>query len=102
MFAVYAVIMAWALFEPCFWLSGSEWWWLGLASAQIYWTVAIVRQWRKYRHLPLQELHQAVFGLRTFPAQNETLILSRSRLSAPFCWCQFRSCAWPMHWNRCY
>ena len=79
MFAVYAVIMAWAAFSNLVsGLSGSEWWWLGLASAQIYWTIAIVRQWRKYRHLPLQELHQSgVWPADLPPPQNETLILSR-------------------------
>jgi hypothetical protein len=60
MFAVYAVIMAWAAFlNLVAGLSGGAWWWLGLGLMQVFWTVAIVKQYKKYRGLPLQELYQS-------------------------------------------
>lgn len=79
MFAVYAVIMAWAAFcNLVSSLPGGEWWWLTLASLQIYWTVAIVKQFRKYRCLPLQKLHRSGNWPADLAApQDETLILSR-------------------------
>lgn len=79
MFAVYAVIMAWAAFlNLVSYLPGGEWWWLTLASLQIYWTVVIVKQYRKYRRLPLQELYQSGGWPADHPApQDEKLILSR-------------------------
>jgi hypothetical protein len=79
MFAVYAVIMAWAAFTDLVaGLSGGEWWWLRLGLMQVFWTVAIVKQYRKYRGLPLQELHQSGGWPADLAApQDEKLISSR-------------------------
>jgi len=79
MFAVYAVIMAWAAFLNLIaGLSGGAWWWLGLGLMQVFWTVAIVMQYRKYRRLHLQRLHQSGNWPADLAApQDEKLISSR-------------------------
>jgi hypothetical protein len=79
MFIVYAVIMAWAAFSNLVsGFSGSERWWLVLALGQAYWSIAIIKQFRKYRRLPLQELYQSGgWAADLPPLQNETLIVNR-------------------------
>jgi hypothetical protein len=79
MFAVYAVIMAWAAFmNITAGLSGGKPWWLGLGLMQVFWTVAIVKQYRKYRRIPLQKLYQSGnWPADLLPPQDEKLILCR-------------------------
>lgn len=76
MFAVYAVVMAWAAFSNLVsGLSGGERWWLGLALMQVFWTVAIVKQYRKYRYIRLTELYQAgTWPANLDPPRNENVV----------------------------
>jgi hypothetical protein len=60
MFVIYGVMIGWAaVMNGLVVLQGEEIWLLVLALLQVYWTVSIAKQYRKYRHLRLRELYEA-------------------------------------------
>jgi hypothetical protein len=60
MFAVYSVMIGWAAVMNGVWgLQSKDWVLLIFALLQVYWTVSIVRPYRRYRTLRLKELFEA-------------------------------------------
>jgi tetratricopeptide (TPR) repeat protein len=79
MFVVYGVILGWAaVMNGVSAVIGSGLWWLPLAFLQIYWLVALVKRYRKYRRLRLPELFQAgAWPAQLAPPQSEAVISDR-------------------------
>jgi hypothetical protein len=79
MFIVYSIIMGWAaLSNGISILFGGEIFWLAFSLLQVYWMFTIVREYRRYRRLPLGELYQSGdWPDRLGPPLNETAIGGR-------------------------
>ena len=76
MFIIYSIVMGWAaLINGLSILLGGQVYWVFLSLMQIYWTITIVLQYRKYRKLRLVELYQAgKWPERLDPPQKEAEI----------------------------
>ena len=54
MFVIYSVMMGWVAVMNGLLGLQEEKWWLILAVLQVYWTVSMAKQYRRYRHLRLK------------------------------------------------
>lgn len=79
MFVLYSVFMAWAaLTNGLSVLTGEGGSWVILALVQIYWVVSIIRQFKRYSHLSLQELYETgAWPADLDPPQQEAVITGR-------------------------
>ena len=79
MFVLYSVIMGWAaVTNGVSVLRGANLRWLVTVFIQVAFVVGLVREFRKYRHLPLQELFEAgTWPAHHAPPQSEAVITSR-------------------------
>ena len=79
MFVIYSVIMAWAAVgNALIVISGGSVWWLVLSAFQVYLVFIIVKNYRKFRKLPLQELYDdGSWPDDLDPPQNESRIIER-------------------------
>jgi tetratricopeptide (TPR) repeat protein len=79
MFIVYGAFMGWAaVMNGLAVLSGGSVTWLLMAALQAYWTYSIVKEFKVYRQLPLQELFDAgVWPAHLPPPQPEPVITGR-------------------------
>ncbi len=79
MFVLYSAFMAWAaVMNGLSALTGGNMLWLGMAALQIYWTISIMKQFKIYRQLPLQELFEAGnWPANLEPPQQESAITGK-------------------------
>jgi hypothetical protein len=77
MFILFSVIMGWAaITNGLSAFEGHETWWLLLALFQIWWTFSIVKLFRKYRHLRMQEIIQAGTWPIQLPVPQDEVVIS--------------------------
>jgi len=84
MYVIYSVIMGWAAIgNGLAVISGESVWWLALALLQVYFVFIIIRDYRKYRQLRVQELYEeGNWPDELAPPQNEKKIVDRFALSS--------------------
>lgn len=84
MFIIYGVIMGWAAIGNILSvITGEGVWWLGLSLLQVYLTVVIIKDYRKYRRIPIQKIYDGGrWPEKLAPPQDEMKIVDRFAISS--------------------
>jgi hypothetical protein len=84
MFIIYSVIMGWAAIgNTLSVITGGGVWWLGLSLLQVYLTVVIIKDYRKYRKIPIQKIYDGGrWPEKLTPPQDEMKIVDRFAISS--------------------